>query len=299
MREMIFQVSGVIAPIMLCVLIGFTLAKARAPFDTKMVGSLVSYVGYPTLIVSRLTGHDTLLDEVLLMMLAGMAMMACFVVIGFFVLKALGLPPRAYLSPMMINNVGNVGLPVCALAFGDEGLVLAMGVAVAVFVGNFTFGVAIPMGKLSFSNLIRQPVIYATVLALVLMAIDTDLPTPIDEAITILGGLAIPLMLLTLGYTLATLTVSDLSRGFILAVIHLVMAVTVASFLSLLFGFEGIARGVFILQCMMPVGIATYLWVERYVPNEASGVAGFILISTILSAASLPAVLAFWVDAPV
>jgi predicted permease len=299
MREMIFQVSGVIAPIMLCVLIGFTLAKARAPFDTKMVGSLVSYVGYPTLIVSRLTGHDTLLDEVLLMMLAGMAMMACFVVIGFFVLKALGLPPRAYLSPMMINNVGNVGLPVCALAFGDEGLVLAMGVAVAVFVGNFTFGVAIPMGKLSFSNLIRQPVIYATVLALVLMAIDTDLPTPIDDAITILGGLAIPLMLLTLGYTLATLTVSDLSRGFILAVIHLVMAVTVASFLSLLFGFEGIARGVFILQCMMPVGIATYLWVERYVPNEASGVAGFILISTILSAASLPAVLAFWVDAPV
>jgi predicted permease len=299
MREMIFQVSGVIAPIMLCVLIGFTLAKARAPFDTKMVGSLVSYVGYPTLIVSRLTGHDALLDEVLLMMLAGMAMMACFVVIGFFVLKALGLPPRAYLSPMMINNVGNVGLPVCALAFGDEGLVLAMGVAVAVFVGNFTFGVAIPMGKLSFSNLIRQPVIYATVLALVLMAIDTDLPTPIDDAITILGGLAIPLMLLTLGYTLATLTVSDLSRGFILAVIHLVMAVTVASFLSLLFGFEGIARGVFILQCMMPVGIATYLWVERYVPNEASGVAGFILISTILSAASLPAVLAFWVDAPV
>jgi len=299
MREMIFQVSGVIAPIMLCVLIGFTLAKAQAPFDTKMVGSLVSYVGYPTLIVSRLTGHDALLDEVLLMMLAGMAMMVCFVVIGFFVLKVLGLPTRAYLSPMMINNVGNVGLPVCALAFGDEGLVLAMGVAVAVFVGNFTFGVAIPMGKLSFSNLIRQPVIYATVLALVLIAIDTDLPTPIDDAITILGGLAIPLMLLTLGYTLATLTVSDLSRGFILAVIHLVMAVTVASFLSLLFGFEGIARGVFILQCMMPVGIATYLWVERYVPNEASGVAGFILISTILSAASLPVVLAFWVDAPV
>jgi len=36
------------------------------------------------------------------------------------------------------------------------------------------------------------------------MATDTRLPTPIDDAFTILGGLAIPLMLLTLGHTLAT-----------------------------------------------------------------------------------------------
>ena len=35
------------------------------------------------------------------------------------VLIGYGLPNRAFLSPMMLNNVGNIGLPVTALAFDD------------------------------------------------------------------------------------------------------------------------------------------------------------------------------------
>jgi predicted permease len=58
----------------------------------------------------------------------------------------------------------------------------------------------------------------------------------------------------------------------------------VAFAVSWLFGLDGLTRGVFILQCMMPVAVATYLWVERYGPEEAPGVAAFILVSTILSA---------------
>ena len=92
------------------------------------------------------------------------------------------------------------------------------------------------------------------------MATDTRLPGPIDDAFNILGGLAIPLMLLTLGHTLATLNVGVLGRGFTLAVLHLLMAAAVGFALSNLFALEGVARGVLVLQCMMPVSVATYLW---------------------------------------
>jgi len=294
MHEMIFNVSDVIAPVLICVLVGFALAKAQLPFDNKMISSLIPKVGYPTLILSNLTGHDALLDELLEIMLATAAMIVCFGGIGFAVLKLMRLPVRAYLSPMMLNNTGNIGLPVCALAFGDLGLTLGMGSFVMVQVGLYTVGIALPRGKLDFGDLVRQPAIYAVILALVMMATGTDLPKPVDSAFTILGGLVIPLMLLTLGHTLATLNVVVLSRGAVLAVVHLIMAASVAFALSRLFGLDGLTRGVFILQGMMPVAVATYLWVESYDPEEAPGVAAFVLASTILSVIALPLVLTFW-----
>ena len=295
MREMITNVSGVIVPVLLCVLVGYALAKLKLPFENKVIGSLVSTVGYPTLVISHLAGQHIELGLFLDILAASLAVVACFGVIGFLILKLLRLPVRAFLSPMMLNNTGNIGLPVCALAFGDEGLALAMGFVVVVLVGMVTIGIWLPMGKLSFGDLFKQPVIYAVVLALLLMATDSRLPQPVDEAFNILGGLTIPLMLLTLGHTLATLDVGALWRGFALAVLHLLMAAAVALVLSDLFALQGVARGVFIVQCMMPVAVATYIWIERYDPDEAPAVAGFIMISTMLSILVLPLVLTFWV----
>jgi len=64
MREMIFNVSGVIAPVALCVLVGFALAKAELTFDNRMVGSPIATVDYPTLILSDLAAHDLLVAGV-------------------------------------------------------------------------------------------------------------------------------------------------------------------------------------------------------------------------------------------
>ena len=60
------------------------------------------------------------------------------------------------------------------------------------------------------------------------MATEPRLPTAIDRTFTILGGLAIPLMLLTLGHILATLTPGNLTHGGYLAVFHLAVAASVA-----------------------------------------------------------------------
>jgi predicted permease len=138
-------------------------------------------------------------------------------------------------------------------------------------------------------------VIYAVLVALLMMAADLRLPTPLDHAFTILGGLAIPLMLLTLGHTLATLRVGALWRGAWLALFHLAMAAAVAFALVQLFGLEGTPRGVLILQCMTPISVATYLYVEMYQEEHAPEVAGLILISTLLGLIALPLVLTVWI----
>jgi predicted permease len=84
---------------------------------------------------------------------------------------------------------------------------------VVTLAGIFTIGIWVPRGRVSFGELARSPVIYAVAVALVLMATDTHLPRPIDHAFTILGGLAIPLMLLTLGHTRARTRRRSVSCG--------------------------------------------------------------------------------------
>lgn len=295
MQELIGHLFNTVGPILLCVLVGFGLAKFRRPFDNKMVGSLVSNVGYPTLILSHLSAQHISIGAFFESIAAALSAVACFGAIGFLFLTVLRLPVRALLSPLMFNNVGNIGLPVAMLAFGSQGLAYAIAFLVVVLLGIFTLAMWLPQGQVSFADLLRKPAIYAVVLAVLLMATDTPLPPLFAHTFGILGGLAIPLMLLTLGHTLATLKLEAVWRGCYLAAFHLAMSVGVALLLVSLFGLTGTARGVFILLCVMPTSVATYLWVDLYRPEDAPTVASLILISTLASIVVLPVVLTVWI----
>ena len=80
----------------------------------------------------------------------------------------------------------------------------------------------------------------------------THFPKPIASGLNILSGLAIPLMLLTLGHSLSTMKMGNMVLGTWLAIYHLIAAIFITWISLPLFGFEGVARGVFILEGMMP-----------------------------------------------
>ncbi len=295
MQEMMSHMINVIGPVLLCALVGYLLALGKAEFSTRVVGTLVSKVGYPALIMSHLSAQHVAFMSFVDFMAAAVVAVTLFGVIGYLFLRTVGLPYRAFLSPMMMNNVGNIGLPVCLLAFGNEGLAYALGFVVVVLVAIFTVGIALPSGSFSLKRLLSQPVIYSVPIALYLMGTGTKLPDMLDQTVSILGGFAIPLMLITLGYTLATLDVGSIWRGTYLALFHAAMAACVALVLVAVFGFTGTERGVFILQCMAPVSVATYLWITMYQEDHAADVAGMILVSTLLTIVLLPIVLTVWI----
>ena len=117
-------------------------------------------------------------------------------------------------------------------------------------------------------------------------------PAPIVNTTRILSGLTVPLMLITLGVSLAGLGVKKLPQAVLLSVMRLGVGFLVGWGTAELFGFEGVARGVLILQCAMPVAVFNFLFAERY-NNQPEEVAGMVVISTVLSFATLPFLLAF------
>lgn len=294
MEQVFEQVVNVMLPVLLCVLLGYMLAYFKAPYDRKLFGSLVQNVGYPTLILSHLAKEHVQLETFLTVLAAAAAMVAIFGAIGFGVLKMMRISVKAYLSPMMLSNVGNIGLPVATLAFGPEGTAVAIGFVVVVLTAIFTVGVAIPMGRPDFKALARQPVIYAVILALVLLATQWKIPKPVDQSLEILGGLAIPIMLLTLGHSLETLKLSGISRAVMLSLVHIGISALAALAITQVLTLDSKIESVVILMCFMPPSVATYLAISQHQPDEAHGVAGFIFVSTCLTLVTLPVVLTYW-----
>jgi len=292
--EIFAHVVHVMLPVLLCVLVGYGLAVIKAPFDRKLFGALVANVGYPALILSHLAKEHVRLETFLTVLAAAAGMIALFGVLGFAALKLMRLPMKAYLSPMMLSNVGNIGLPVSTLAFGPQGAAVAIGFVVVVLVAIFTIGQALPMGRPNFAALARQPVIYAVAAALFLMASGLKMPEPVDQSLTILAGLAIPVMLLTLGHSLATLKFSGLTRAVQLSALHIVLSCAAAFVLTWVLTLSPKIESVIVLLCFMPPSVATYLAVSQHQPEEAPGVAGFIFVSTILALLTLPVVLTVW-----
>ncbi|WP_281973533.1 AEC family transporter [Ruegeria faecimaris] len=295
MEHLFLNVLNVVLPVLICAGAGYALALTKTPFDNKVIGAIVSRVGYPTLIISHLSATKIAVGTFLDVMAAAVLAIAGFGVLGFAALKVMRLPARAFLTPLMHGNVGNIGLPITLLALGDAGMAYTMAFVVVVLVSIFTVGMWIPAKEFSPRKLATSPIIYAVVLSLVLMASGYSLPQPVAKSFDILGGLSIPLMLLTLGHTLASLRVNRLGRAVTLTALHLVMAVAIASGLVWTFGFTGAERGAVILCCLMPSSVATYLFIDQHVPEYGPDVAGFILVSTLTTIIALPLALSYWI----
>ncbi|WP_159084579.1 AEC family transporter [Dongshaea marina] len=295
MQQVFFHIVNIILPILICILVGFALGKFKQPFDTRVIASLMANIGYPALILSHLVGKTVELDIFFKMLGAALAVVLGGALITSLFLKATHLSNRTYLSALSLSNVGNIGLPICALVYGPQGLIYGLAFVVVVMLFNFTIGQWVSSGQFSIKSLVTNPLIYSVILSILMLLTRTHFPKPLHESLSILGNLAIPLMLLTLGYSLASMRLGNLVLGSGLALYHLLIALVLAWGLLPLFDFTGVARGVFILECLMPVAASTYLWVSIYRPDDSSNVASVILVSTLLTILVIPLALTYWV----
>lgn len=287
MYQILFQI---IAPVFVCAGFGFFWSKSGRPFHIETVSALVTNIGAPMLIFSTLVRLQMDLGKLLEFAMINMLALLLFFAIGFGLLKALKYDIRAYLPGLMFSNTGNMGMPLCLFAFGEQGLVLAIAIFTVAALLQFTLGVWLASGSSSIGMIFKTPLIYSVLLALMFKLSAVELPSALVDTTQLLGNMTIPLMLMALGVSLANLSVGYLKRATILSVIRLSMGFAVGVALAEIFGLSGIARGVLILECAMPVAVFNYLFALKY--DRAPGeVAGMVLVSTLLSFLTMPALL--------
>lgn len=281
---------NVIAPVLLIAVIGYVWVRAGKPFDTPVITVLVTVIGTPMLIVDTLLKVDITMEALATMAGAAALTHLAFLGIGWAVVRAAGQPTSTFLPSMVFGNTGNMGLPLCLFAFGDEGLALAIGYFSINAILLFTLGSQMTAGKASPGDLVKTPLVWAVVLSVALIALDVDLPPWIANTVRLLGGITIPLMLLALGVSLARLQVTSLRRSLYFGAVRLIMGFAVGWGVAWLLGLDGVARGVVVVESALPVAVFNYLFAARY-GNRPEEVAGMVVTSTVLSFLTLPLVL--------
>ncbi|MCK5165789.1 MAG: AEC family transporter [Rhodospirillaceae bacterium] len=289
---MLYQLFTIVVPVFVCASIGFFWAKSGRHYDTEMVTSLVSAIGVPALVLSTLLTVDINISALAQMAGATFGFLALMATAGFILLKTMGYSVRAFLPALVFPNTGNVGIPLALFAFGAEGMALAVAYFSVCIVLQFTAVVAISSGSASPKSLLRVPTLYAVALAIFIITTGIKLPEWAINTFDLLGGFAIPLMLITLGISLARLHISTFGKTLLISSFRLIVGFGISLALAEVMGLEGVMRGVLILQSTLPVAVFNYLFAQKY-NTDPETVAGAVVLSTIMSFASLPLLLWF------
>jgi predicted permease len=287
------QLSAVVLPVLLVAGIGFTWARIGRRFDSVFLTDIATNIGTPCLVAHSLMTLDITPEAMAEMGVAVLTAVAGFLALGFVVLKVLKLSVNSYLPALTFPNTGNMGLPLALFAFGPEGLALAVVYFSCTVTLQFTLGISLSAGNLSLSRLVRTPTIYAVLISVTLLLLGLELPTWIENTIGVLGGITIPMMLLTLGVSLAQLKVNQLGRNLLLSLVRLAGGFLIALLVAQVYDLPDTAAGVLIIQSSMPVAVFNFLFAQYYGRAHAD-VAAMVVISTALSFLTLP-LLAYFV----
>jgi predicted permease len=288
----IIELLSVVAPVFIVALVGLAWARSGAHFDEVSISRLVLNVGVPCLLFRSLTTLDVSPFELLQMAALTVGVMALFAFGGFAVLRTMKLPAHTFLGPLIFSNSGNVGVPICLFAFGEPGLALGM----TYFAVSATFHVSLggPLfaGSFSWWPFLRSPLTWAVAITVPVVATGVAVPIWIARTTELLGDIAIPLMLLTLGVSLSKMHPASLGRSLALAFVRFALGLVAGLLLTTLLGVDGLTRKVLILQAAMPVGVLNYLFAHRY-GRSPEQVASLVLVSTLLSLLTIPLLLAW------
>ncbi len=277
----------VVMPVFLVAAIGYGWARAGKPFDPTFVSLMVTAVGTPCLVIDSLSGAGLQLGALGVIALASAMCHGLAMALGYGLVRATGQSVPTYLPSLTFSNTGNMGLPLTLFAFGPAGFALSIAYFTIASLANFTLGQAIAARGITFAELLRMPLIWAIALAITLALTGLALPAAVSRAVHITGGLTVPLMLLSLGYSLAQLKIQSLRRGVLFSLARLLGGFTIGWLVATLLGLDGLARGVVVTQSSMPSAVYNYMFAARY-ETGAEEVAGLVILSTLMSLVLLP-----------
>lgn len=287
-------ILNTIVPVFGIIGLGLLLARRRT-LQVATLSELALLVTSPALLFSILARAE--LDAGRFAILAGGAL---FVVAGTGLLalswaRLAGYPLRGFLLPSMLWNAGNMALPVARLAFGPEGLEAAAIVFVTMAAVQSSLGIWVAKGEGGLREALRLPLLHASALGLGCAWLGWSPPAMVMEPIDMLGAMAIPLMLLTLGLQLQRLHPGDVAPAVAAVVIRIGGGLAFGWAFVTLLGVEGVTRNVLLVDAIMPAAVINVVIAQRYDARPAL-VASAIALGTAVSVVTIPTLL--WVLGP-
>lgn len=287
-------------PILLLSGSGYALGRTLN-LDSRPLGRVIFYILSPVLVFNLLTSSKLAVESILRMIGFSASVLLIVTGIAFLLGRLLRLEHTALtvvvLTSLLANN-GNYGLPLISFAFGQEALAYASIYYVTSSLLLYTVGVLIAsLGHLQLKQallgLLKVPVIYAIILAVIFIRTGWILPAPVQKTVELTAGGAVPVMLILLGLELQKVEWTHNLRALSIPVVcRLLLGPIIGLVMAALFGLNGTARKAGITETGMPSAVMTTVLATEY-KLDSSLVTAIIFVSTILSPLTLTPLLYF------
>jgi predicted permease len=286
----LLRIVSIVFPIFAVIAIGWGYARyrrTRGGIDMAFANELNMDVFVPALVISAMVSKSFDLASYQWLALGAVLVMLGSGVLAWGLALLLREEAKTFVPPVMFVNAGNMGLPLMVLAFGEEALPAAV---VLFFVENtlhYTFGTWLLDHRARLWNLWRNPVIAASLIGIGLSVAKVELWHPLYLAIKLLGEIAVPLLLFSLGVRLAVSSLSDLRVGVIGAIATPLIGMALAALLVPVLGLAGRDADMLLIFGALPPAVLNYVFAERY-GQEPAKVASMVMIGNLGALVFIP-----------
>ena len=288
--NVILTVLEIVAPVLLLACIGFSWVKLGYEYRLEFVTRLAMTLSVPALIFTALINTDLDPSALTGLFLATLLTYLIISALALITVKLAGMDSRTYVNPLTFGNTGNLGMPLALFAFGDVGLSYAIVVFAVMAFWSFTFGLYVTSGGGSPFKALKEPLVWATVLGALFLWQGWKLPKFAMNTLELLGQIAIPIMLITLGVAVARLRPTGLFKASAISIAKVTICAGIAFGMALIFNLSPEPTAVLIVQMATPVAVTSYMLAEKY-GADSDAVAALVVASTLLSIIYLPVLL--------
>ncbi|WP_144636561.1 AEC family transporter [Bordetella genomosp. 13] len=289
------SVALLVLPDFLLVALGWAL-RHRLGYSRDFfagVERLVYFVLFPALLFQSVLRTPISAGSALLLLQATALVIAVGVLLAWLALPALRCPPMAHASAAQCGYRFNtyIGLALAASLGGPQGqsaMALIVGFAVPMANVAAVYALARHGGGNVFKELLRNPLLLATLLGLACNLAGLSLPGPVDTVFSRLGAAALALGIVCVGASLSW--DGGRGQGRLIAwmlVVKLALLPLVALFTASLIGLAPLESRMLLLFAALPTASAAYVLAVR-MGGDGRMVAVVISLGTLLSAVTIP-----------
>lgn len=287
---MILKIFSIIFPVFAISGIGYLYGRYKRP-DMAQINQLNMNLFVPALVFSSLTSKSFDLTLYSDLALAGTAVIIGSGLLAWPFIYLLKVNYKTFIPPMMFNNSGNMGLPLALLAFGEQAVPIAVVLFLIEMLLHFTVGIYMLDHRINLLRLLRMPMIIATILGLIIGGFNLVLWEPLTIMIKMLGDVAIPLLLFSLGVRLVDISYKDWHLGAAAAILSPATGLMMVWLIGFLLNLPPLQQSLLIIFGALPPAVLNYLVAEQY-NQEPEKVASIVMLANLGSLLIMPFALA-------
>ncbi len=310
-----FSIIQAVLPSFAIVFLGYIYSVKDNTLDLKSIANLIYYIFSPCLVFSSLARRSFHFQEFLMIGFSVVVLIFSLMAITWIYMKIADIKGGGFYLPIIFMATGNIALPMAFFLYGNEGLAKAIIFHLINVLFMYSMGVFLVSRQTNFKEFFKIPHLYAAIFGVIVATVPfqvtgvTKYFSMIGDGIDILGKGAIPMLIISLGYSLKRTRVADLKHGMAGASMRIVLGPAIAFGLIVFYRYIGLApieqgydlvlftdvrttESIIILMSAMPAPIASFLLNEKFddCPEKA---ASMVLIGTLLVMITIPLIIAF------